>query len=58
MHIESRRICDNCFLQLNIFDDELVRGFLERDEAIKIAERFQHLKEAFKAQLDAANLPE
>ena len=43
----ENRICDNIFLQLHVFDDELVTGFLEKEEARKIAERFEHLKEAF-----------
>jgi len=36
LQIESK-IIDNCFLQLNVFDDELVTGFLDKVEAQKIA---------------------
>ena len=46
LQIENK-IVDNCFLQLNVFDDELVTGFLDKPEAVKIAEKFEHLNEAF-----------
>ena len=46
LQLESK-IIDNCFLQLNVFDDELVSGFLDKEEARKVAETYEHLKEAF-----------
>lgn len=33
MQIEANKITDNVFLQLNVFDDELVTGFCEKPEA-------------------------
>ena len=47
LQIENNKITENCFLQLNVFDDELVTGFLEKEEALKIASRYEHLNEAF-----------
>ena len=47
LQIESSKITENVFLQLNVFDDELVTGFLEKEEALKIASRYEHLNEAF-----------
>ena len=46
LQIESK-IIDNCFLQLNVFDDELVSGFLDKEEARKVAQHYEHLHEAF-----------
>ena len=47
MQIETNKITDNVFLQLQVFDDELVTGFLHKEEARKIASKFEHLNEAF-----------
>jgi len=38
---------------LHVFDDELVTGFLEKPEAVKIASKFEHLNEAFQNQIEA-----
>ncbi len=46
LQIENK-ICDNCFLQLHVFDDELVTGFAQKPEAYKIASVSEHLREAF-----------
>ena len=45
--IEANKIVDNVHLQLHVFDDELVTGFLDKEEACKVAEMYNHLKEAF-----------
>ena len=47
LQIDSSKITDNVFLHLNVFDDELVTGFLEKEEALKIASKYEHLNEAF-----------
>ena len=45
LQIENNKITDNIFLQLHVFDDELISGFLKKPEAQKIAQRYEHLKE-------------
>ena len=47
MQIEMNKITDNVFLQLQVFDDELVTGFIDKEEARKIASKYEHLNEAF-----------
>ena len=47
LQIENSKITDNVFLQLNVFDDELVSGFIDKQEALKIAANYEHLNEAF-----------
>ena len=55
LQIENR-IIDNCYLQLNVFDDELVTGFLDNPMAVKIAQKSEHLREAFENQMEAREM--
>ena len=47
LHIETNKIVDNVFLSLQVFDDELVTGFIDNEEAKLIAAKYEHLNEAF-----------
>ena len=53
LQIENTKITDNVFLQLNVFDDELVTGFVKKEHAVKISKTYDHLNEAFQNQLEA-----
>lgn len=52
LQIENK-IVDNVFLQLNVFDDELVSGFIDKQQAIDIAQMYEPLKEAFDNMIEA-----
>ena len=47
LQIENSKITDNVFLQLHVFDDELITGFIDKQEAHQIAANYEHLHEAF-----------